>query len=74
MFSYLQFKAAYEKAKENNQDVFKFKGRSFVLKFAYYLLEYIQIKCDTKHIAYDEEIFSFENNTEEIFMPGQSLN
>ena len=74
MFSYNDLKQAHERAKDRGADVFVFLHRQFVTKFAFYLLEYIDIICEKKGLDRDEKFFSFENHTEEIFMPGESLN
>ena len=39
-----EFKKAYEKAKENNNDVFLYKNAEFYTGYAKYLIEYLENK------------------------------
>lgn len=44
----MSFKEAYEQAKEKGEDVFTFEGNEFVLRYAYYLIEYLESRFNTK--------------------------
>ena len=74
MFSYNQLKEAHDQAKDLGEEIFIFLNRKLVTKFAFYLLMYIEGICERKNVDRDEEVFSFQNHTTDIFVCGQSLN
>lgn len=48
--SFKAFKAEYEKHKDNQESVFQFEGKSFVVGFAKYLIEYVEMQIASEDV------------------------
>jgi beta-xylosidase len=73
-FSWMDLKKAHDKAQKNGLESFVFKERRLLTRFAFYLLQYLEMICKQKGAGPEDKVFSTENDKVDFFVAGQSLN
>ena len=65
LVSYNQFKKVYDKALKSDIDTFMYDNHMFVLGYAKYLLEYMDMELKKKRLKHSDRVFTLVSEDEE---------